>query len=304
MSKKNFINYKIACEHQGLTLEQYLKTILKISGRKLQKLTRTKGIFINNKPAFLKRVLQTNDNINIKIIQDQDYGVLPQPGIISILYEDNNIIVLDKPPFQLVHPTIHTTENTLANFLANYFKESKETIKIRPLHRLDRNTSGCIIFAKNDHSQNLYTKQLQEKILQRKYWALTSGVPPQNFGIINQSIAKDPTSPNRRIVSAKGEQAITNYQVLQTFDNKYSLVALDLETGRTHQIRVHLKHLNCPIIGDSMYHTKSSLINRQALHAYSISFLDIDTGEKKTITTQLPLDIKNAIEKITSIKKL
>ena len=268
MNIKKFTNYKVSFEHQGLTLEQYLKTILKISGRKLQKLTRTKGIFINNKPAFLKRVLQPNDNINIKIIQDQDYGVLPQPGIISILYEDNNIIILDKPPFQLVHPTTHTTENTLANFLANYFKESKETIKIRPLHRLDRNTSGCIIFAKNDHSQNLYT------------------------------------SPNRRIVSAKGEQAITTYQVLQTFDNKYSLVALDLETGRTHQIRVHLKHLNCPIIGDSMYHTKSSLINRQALHAYSISFLDIDTGEKKTITTQLPLDIKNAIEKITSIKKL
>ena len=298
MGKKNFTTYTVTSEHQGLTLEQYLKTILNIPGRKLQKLTRIKGILINNKPSFLKKSLKSSDIISLKIIQDQNFGVTPQLGAISFLYEDDNLIVLNKPPFQLVHPTAHTTENTLANFLANYFKENNLTIKIRPLHRLDRDTSGCIIFAKSDKSQTLYTKQLQEKTLKRKYLALTLGKIPQDCGTINQPISKDPLSPNRRIINENGEIAITNYKIIQRFNNDYNLIELALETGRTHQIRVHLKHLNCPIVGDSMYGKKSTLINRQALHAHSISFIDIDSNEEKIIIAPLPVDIKNTIEKI------
>ncbi|MBP2660196.1 MAG: pseudouridine synthase, RluA family, partial [Firmicutes bacterium] len=150
---KSFTIYKVTKEHEGLTLEEYLKTILQYSGRKIQKLTRQKGIFLNGKKVFLQRKVKSQDVLRVLIAQDMTYGVEPEEGSIEILYEDDYMLVVNKPAYQLVHPTGQTTKGTLANYLAYYLQQQGVITTIRPVHRLDRETSGCVIFAKDDRSQ-------------------------------------------------------------------------------------------------------------------------------------------------------
>lgn len=289
--KPLFQTHHIDGLHSGLTVEEYLKNKLAYSARKRQKLTRIKGgIFLNNKTTFLKRQLKENDILKIRLLPDTDYGVTPEQGNIEILYEDEFMVVVNKPPFKLVHPAGNTTGNTLANHLAYYFKEHNTVCTIRPIHRLDRDTSGCIIFAKDAHSQTKLEHQLKNNQLKRCYHAIVTGLITPPDGMINAPIAKDKQSPNRRIVHAVGLPAITHYRTLANYPNQ-TLLELHLETGRTHQIRVHLAHLGHPIIGDKMYGTRSPLISRQALHAAKITFQHLNSNERLTITAPLPDDM-------------
>ncbi|WP_188397330.1 RluA family pseudouridine synthase [Sporomusa sp. GT1] len=286
---KSFQNHKISPEHTSLTVEDYLKQVLHCSGRQIQKLTRQKGIFLNGKPAFLQRQLKANDTLRVLLLEDTSYGVEPEPGDIDILYEDEQVLVLNKPPYQLVHPTGQTTGGTLANHLAYHLRERGILSIVRAVHRLDRETSGCIIFAKDSRSQFLLEEQLKARTLKRTYWALVQGVPQPPSGTIAAPIGPHPNSPNRRAISTKGEEAVTHYQTVRTFAAT-SLLELVLDTGRTHQIRVHLAHLGYPIIGDRMYGSRSPLISRQALHAVSVSFEQLSTKEPITVTAPLPDD--------------
>ncbi|GBG57393.1 pseudouridine synthase [Sporomusaceae bacterium FL31] len=296
---KLFSTHKIVPEYEGLTIEQYLKQVLLYSGRKLQKLTRLKGVRLNGKPAFLQRKLKTADQLQVMTFADTTYGVQPEPGQVDMLYEDEYLMVLNKPAGQLVHPTGQTTSGTLANYLAFHLQQHKITATIRPIHRLDRDTSGCVIFAKNAHSQALLEQQLKEKVLQRTYLALVKGVIQPAAGTIDAPIGPHPSMPNRRAITRQGQTAVTNYQTIHIFPNA-SLVELSLETGRTHQIRLHLAHVGFPIIGDGMYGIRSSLIARQALHATSVAFNHLGDHRKIIVTAPLAIDIENAINKITN----
>ncbi len=288
---KSFQTHKISQESSGLTIENYLKQILHYSGRKIQKLTRQKGLFINGKPAFLQRQLRANDSLRVLVFEDSSYGVQPEPGAIEILYEDNHLLVLSKPPFQLVHPTGQTTGGTLANFLAHHFAERSIISTIRPVHRLDRDTSGCVIFAKDAHSQSLLEQQLQARTLKRTYWALVKGTVEPPSGTIDAPIGAHPTLANRRAVTSKGEPAVTHYRTIRNFPDA-TLLELTLDTGRTHQIRVHLADLGHPVLGDRMYGSRSPLISRQALHAMSVSFEHLETNQPVTVTAPLPADFE------------
>lgn len=295
---KSFQNHKISPEHTSLTVEDYLKEVLHCSGRKIQKLTRQKGIFVNGKPAFLKRLLKPNDNLRVLLFEDTSYGVEPEPGDIAILYEDEHLLVLDKPPYQLVHPTGQTTSGTLANHLAYHLQERGILSTLRAVHRLDRETSGCIIFAKDSHSQFLLEQQLRARTLKRTYWALVQGVAEPPSGTIDAPIGPHPSLPNRRAISEKGEEAITHYQTVRIFADA-SLLELTLATGRTHQIRVHLAHLGYPIIGDRMYGIRTPLMSRQALHAVSICFEHLSTKQPVTVTAPLPADFARILATYT-----
>ena len=291
---KSFTSYKVAIEHNGLTIENYLKQILQYSGRKIQKLTRQKGILLNGKPVFLQKKIKPNDTLRVLNSQDTTYGTHPEEGSIEILYEDDYMLVLNKPARQLVHPTGQTTSGTLSNFLAYELQQRGIIATLRPVHRLDRDTSGCIIFAKDSRSQFILEQQLKDRILKRTYFALTQGVVIPLSGTIDAPIGIHPKLPNRRAIHPQGEQAITHYHTIQEFPTN-SLVELTLDTGRTHQIRLHLAHLGYPIIGDGMYGKRSPWISRQALHAASISFIHLKDKQEITINAPLPTDFAQAI---------
>lgn len=292
---KSFTNYRVAEEHAGLVLESYLKQVLQYSGRKIQKLTRQKGILLNGKPVFLQKKVKPGDTVRVLNSQDATYGVQPEQGSIEILYEDLYMLVINKPAHQLVHPTAQTTSATLANYLAYELQQRNIVTTIRPIHRLDRETSGCVIFAKDSRSQFILEQQLKERILKRNYWALVNGNVSPASGTIDAPIGSHPTMANRRAITQKGERAITHYRTIKNFSDA-SLLELTLDTGRTHQIRLHLAHLGYPIIGDGMYGIRTSWMTRQALHASSITFTELKSNRQITIEASLPNDFAAAIK--------
>ena len=293
---ENLNKYTINKELSGTTLEEYLKNKLEISARNRQKLFHSSGVLINGKKAFSKRILKENDIVSVKVQRDKDYGVIPEKGEVEILYEDDYVIALNKPAGILVHPAGQTTRGTLANYLAGYFQEKKQIITIRPLHRLDRDTSGIVLFAKSAEMQKKLTEAFAENKIHRQYIALVAGELKEKEGKIEAPIGKDKRNPNRRKISVDGQKAITNYKLLKTVEvngEKISLVELKLETGRTHQIRVHMAHLGNPVLGDRMYGRMSRLIKRQALHALEMEFVNPITDKIVKITSYIPNDFND-----------
>lgn len=266
---KSYQTYLVTDEQQGLSVEDYLKQLLSYSGRKIQKLTRQKGILLNKKAVFLKKKVKSGDVLAVIKLEDLSYGVEPEPGPVEILYEDDYLIVLNKPAGLLVHPTGRTTQGTLGNYLAGYYRQQGSLHTIRPIHRLDRETSGCILFAKDSRTQTLLEASLQSGKLKRTYRAVVLGTVNPPAGTIDAPIGPHPAKANRRAVTPQGERAITHYQTIQNLPGA-ALLELTLETGRTHQIRVHLTHIGHPIVGDRMYGKSSALISGQALHACSL----------------------------------
>lgn len=292
---KKFTTYKIEKEQDGFVLETYLKQTLQYSGRKIQKLTRKKGILLNGKAVFLQKKVKFGDTLRILNFEDASYGVEPEDGNITILYEDEYMMVLDKPARQLVHPTGQTTSGTLANYLAYELQKRNIVTTIRPVHRLDRETSGCIIFAKDSRSQFILEQQLKEKTLKRTYWALVSGIVGPASGTIDAPIGAHPSKANRRAINQLGEPAITHYRTVAHYTDT-SLVELNLDTGRTHQIRLHLAHLGYPILGDGMYGVRFPGMLRQALHATYITFRRLQDDTEIKVQAPLPQDFIEAME--------
>lgn len=297
---KTFHHYTVTEEQSGISVEAYLKEVLNYSGRKLQKLTRQKGITVNNKPAYLQRVLKGQDRLGVLADKDAGYGVEPEPGQVEILYEDDYLTVLNKPAGLLVHPAGRTTGGTLANYLAYEWQQRGILSTIRPVHRLDRDTSGCIIFAKDSRSQSQLEQQLKARQLTRRYCALANGHVTPPTGTIDAPIGAHPTLSNRRSITPLGEQAVTRYEVIREFTNA-SLLELILDTGRTHQIRLHLAHIGHPVIGDRMYGQSSAMIKRQALHAQSVRFLHLDSKQEITVSAPLPADFEAALSACTGL---
>ncbi|HEY8909318.1 MAG TPA: RluA family pseudouridine synthase [Desulfosporosinus sp.] len=299
MNVKTYDTYIVSTEHDGITVETYLKQIVQCSGRRLQKLTRAKGILLKGRPVFLQKKVKAGDSLKILVLMDQTYGVRPEEGAIVVLFEDDQVIVLDKAAGQLVHPTGQTAGGTLANHLAHYFQNKGILSTIRPLHRLDRDTSGCVAFAKDARTQTELEQQLQIGTFKRTYLALVQGVLEQE-GVIDAPIGPCPGRPNRRMISPEGDHAITHYRPLRTFPDA-SLLELTLATGRTHQIRVHLVHMGHPIIGDSMYGRHSSFIGRQALHASTLCFRHPRTSHMVTVNASFPVDMERVILELEKI---
>ena len=291
---KKFHAHVIANEHAGLTIEAYLKQILHYSGRKIQKLTRLKGIRLNIKPAFLQKKIKTADVLHVLILEEKPDGIVPEPGSVDILYEDEYLLVLNKPAGLLVHPAGRTTSGTLANYLAHHLQQRGSTNTVRPLHRLDRDTSGCIVFVKDAYSQFLLEQQLKTGILTRTYQALVQGIVNPSSGTIEAPIGPHPTLANRRSICPQGDPAVTNYRTIQTLGD-ISLLELSLETGRTHQIRLHMTHSSHPLIGDGMYGVRVPWMKRQALHAISLTFHRLKDDREITVQAPLPEDFRQAL---------
>lgn len=270
-----------------------------VSSRLLRKLKLNKCIYCNGKEAWVNGMAKVGDEISLNIAS---YGnaenIASEPYELDILYEDDSFLIINKPGNMVVHPTCLHQNRTLANFVKYYFESKDEHIKLHFVNRLDRETSGVIVMAKNEYAQDILTKQMQSGIFSKEYIAIVNGVVKEEFGTVDLPIKRDTSSIMLRMVSSDGDRAVTHFKVIKRMENM-TVLKLRLETGRTHQIRVHCKAIGHSILGDGLYSDiETDLINRQALHSYRTSFVHPISRERIEVTANLPDDMKNIIGKI------
>lgn len=279
------------------SIKQILKNKFNMSDRFILKLKSSNSIYINGVPVFINYKIQVNDILTIiENSKEDSSNIVPNSNIkLNILYEDDFLLIVDKPSNLPVHPSILHYEDSLSNAVKYYFDKIDLYKKIRPVNRLDKDTSGIVIFAKNEYIQECLVKQMKQNVFKKKYLAVLSGILEKDSGTISAPIARKNDSIIEREIREDGDLAISHFKVLERFNNM-TLVEYTLETGRTHQLRVHSKYIGHPIVGDSLYGLQSPLISRQALHAYEVSFVHPINKEKMLIHSDLPNDIKKLID--------
>lgn len=293
----SLLNFKYD-KSEKLKLKEFLRIDLKLSGRLIRSAAKEGRIRVNGKRVNLKHILNQGDIVDICVQKKESQNIEPEKMDLSIVYEDEDIIVVNKSPGMVVHPTKNHPNGTLANGLLYYFKNKGENCIVRLVSRLDMDTSGLIIVAKNQFSHMALARDMGENTFKKGYLAVAHGAMEKPEGIIDLPIYRPGEGSIKRIVDDQGQRSITHYNVVENYD-KASLISLSLETGRTHQIRVHLTHLGHPLFGDSLYGEEfddSNYINRQALHAYRLSFPHPRTRRIINLECDLPEDINNLID--------
>ena len=280
-----------------MTVFSVLKNEFHLSDRLILKLKREKQIYINNEPTHVKKEITPGDNISVDIsfTEESENIVAVQMGL-DILYEDDGLLIINKGPNMPVHPSINHYEDTLSNGVKYYFESIGLKRKIRPINRLDKDTSGIVLFAKNEYIQESLTMQMKNGTFKKEYLALVNGCLEESPLTLVKNIKRKAESIIERCVSddEDSEYAETVFETIQELDG-YSLIKCILKTGRTHQIRVHTSFLGHSILGDTLYGQASDLISRQALHAYKVSFIHPVTKEMIEITCDLPEDMKKLL---------
>lgn len=289
----------IVKENKYQSINQILKQKFKISARLQHKLITSKQIFLNGNQADSRIAPQINNVITVNLdFNEESENIIPTPIPLNIIYEDEALLILDKPAGIAVHPSISHYTDSLANGVKYYFDTIGLKRKIRPVNRLDLNTSGLIVFAKNEYVQECLIQQMQTNEFKKEYLAIVHGIFENVQGTITLPIARKENSIIERCISENGQEAITHYEVLKT-SNDLSLVHCTLQTGRTHQIRVHMSAIGHSLVGDTLYGSDfSDSITRQALHSYKISFIHPISHQIVSFTSELPDDIKSSIEAI------
>jgi RluA family pseudouridine synthase len=294
------MEHTVTEDEAGRTVQEVLTGPMQVSRRMIQKLTRAHGILLNRRAAFLGRKVKAGDVVAARLGFDEEPGLAPVDMPLSIVHEDADVLVIDKPPFVLVHPTSPAQTETLSHGVAHHFAQRGVRAKVRPVHRIDRDTSGLVLFAKSAVAHQRLDAQLRDGAIDRVYLALVDGVVDGEQGEIDAPIARDPRNPNLRVVRPGGEPARTRWRVAERF-LRATLLEVELETGRTHQIRVHMLHAGHPVIGDRQYgRVGLDLIRRQALHASRLTFTHPSTGERLTFDAPPPGDIQSAIDRLKS----
>lgn len=291
----------VSPKDDSLKLETFLKTRLHLTRNEISRAKfRENGICINGERRKTNAVVKTGDLVEILLETGQETsGKLPASGgKLSILYEDSDMIIIDKPAGILIHPAGRNDADTLANRLAYYLRGKKEDSVIRIFGRLDQDTSGVVLAVKNRSAATRLERQRETHILSKSYLAVTEGIPIPPAGKITAPLAPDPANRKQMCVTPEGKPAITHYETLAVKEN-HALVRLHLETGRTHQIRVHMASVGCPLYGDPLYgNNAASTINRTALHAQTIHFLQPFTKEETEIKAPVPEDFRLALQSL------
>ena len=271
------------------TVRQVLKSEFNMSNKLITKLKFNKLILLNSAETYFDKLLSIGDVVSCSLdYEEESENIVPTKMDLNILYEDDCFLILNKSYNMPVHPSILHYDNSLSNGVKYYFDLIGLKKKIRPVNRLDRDTTGIVIFAKNEYIQECLIKQMQNKTFYKEYLAILNGVPNPPSGVIDAPIARKENSIIERCINPNGDSAISCYKVIDTnFKSDISLVSFVLKTGRTHQIRLHSKFIGHPILGDTLYGVPSALIKRQALHSYKVRF--IHPILKKIIEIQAPI---------------
>lgn len=288
--------YQIRETEQGLRIEQYLRR----RGYSRQNLTELKkrkdSVRLNGAGCILKETMSAGDELAVRIEETEVSERIPPTEIpINVVYEDEDLLVVNKPAGLPMHPSMKNYEYSLANALVWHYQQKGKLFVFRCANRLDKDTSGLTVVAKHMVSANILSAMGYRHEIQREYLAIVRGKVQPDSGIIDAPLSrKEGSVIERKIDFEHGEHAVTHYRVLEE-KNGHSLVLLRLETGRTHQIRIHMKYLGFPLIGDYLYNPDMEYISRQALHSYHLSFLHPITQEKMDFTAPLPEDMRKVL---------
>ena len=286
------LEYKVEAES---TINQILNEKLKLSARLRIKLIKNKCILLNGFFVDTRTIASIGDTITIVLGSPEDNSnIVPTKMDLDIIYEDEHLLAINKPAGIAIHPSILHYNDSLSNGVRYYFDKINLCKKIRPINRIDLNTSGLVLFAKNEYVQECLIQQMLDNTFEKTYICLVSGHFQNEEGVINLPITRKDNSIIERCVSDNGQAAITHYKVLHEFDT-YSLVQCRLETGRTHQIRVHMAYIGHGLLGDTLYGINSNIIERQALHSYKMKFIHPVFNNEILLEADIPLDIKKLI---------
>ena len=285
-------------------IDAYIPSVDKDYSRTaIQRMIEEENITVNNKKVKASYKVEKGDRILIEEKEPKETGLIAEDIPLDVIYEDKDIIVINKPKGMVVHPANGNPNGTLVNAVMNICKDSLSGIggEVRPgiVHRLDKDTSGIIIVAKNDKAHINLSEQIKNHEVKKTYIALVRGVIKENEATINMPIGRSTKDRKKMDVTEKGKNAITHFKVLARSD-KYTLLMVNIETGRTHQIRVHLSHIGYPIIGDEVYSNGKNEwnIQGQCLHAWKLKFVHPITGNEMELKADLPEYFKNMIRQI------
>ncbi|WP_438446577.1 RluA family pseudouridine synthase [Gorillibacterium sp. sgz5001074] len=312
------LTYLVPASEDGMELRAILQRRLHISRKLLSRLKLTEeGITVNGIRRYINYRVQAGDRVEVRMEEETSDDILPQDIPVDVLYEDDHLLIVNKPPGLIVHPTTGHWSNTLANGIVHMWQERGLKIRFRPIHRLDRETSGVLAVAKNPYVHQNVSEQMKAGTVEKEYEAVVHGIVERDAGTVDAPIDRNPDSPHYRIVTPSGYPSVTHYRVLERFRDATHL-SLRLETGRTHQIRVHMSHIGHPLLGDAMYGPDASgdsgipgvpgefapesgvsewprssvpVPDRHALHAARLAFDHPVSRERMTFTAPLPGDI-------------
>ncbi len=291
----------LEADETGKRLDAYLAENTELTRTRIQQLIKEENIKVNDKKTKSSYKIEMGDTIKVFIPEKKEIDLVPQNISINILYEDNDIAVIDKKAGLVIHPSYGHESGTLVNAIMFHINDlSGINGEIRPgiVHRLDKDTSGLIIIAKNDKAHNKLSEMFKNKEINKTYLAIVKGSLGKDTGRLETQMGRDLKDRKKMsVLKTGGKTAITNYEVLDKND-KFSLVRVNIETGRTHQIRVHMKYLGYPILGDSVYGKESKSVKRQMLHAYKLEFIHPVTGKEMIIKSEIPKDFSEVLERI------
>lgn len=296
--------YIVSQEEKGKRLDTYIPSVdTDITRTSAQRLIEDGNILVNGKNAKVSYKIQENDKISVEIPEPKQIELKAQNIPIEIIYEDSDIIVVNKPKGMVVHPANGNPDGTLVNAIMAICKDSLSGIggEIRPgiVHRIDKDTSGLLIVAKNDNAHVKMSEQIKNHEVKKTYIALVRGVFKENEATIDMPIGRSTSDRKKMAVNKNGKNAITHIKVLKRFD-KYTLLKVNIETGRTHQIRVHLSHIGYPIVGDYTYSNGKNEFNviGQCLHAQKLEFKHPITQKDMCLEAELPQYFKDILDKL------
>lgn len=290
------IRHTVSQREENAQLRSILRRTLCLSNALLKRMKQTENVLVNGKQLrFIDRVHQ-GDIVSVRLeFGEEDSTILPQDIPVDILYEDDCLIAVNKPPNMVIHPCAGHPDNTLGNALMGYFGKKGLKIKLRPLGRLDRDTTGIVLFAKNQYVQDFLIRQMKERIYEKNYLGIIHGAftPPE--GEIALPIARKEGSIIERVTDPDGVESLTLYKTLRKYKG-FSFAWFRIVTGRTHQIRVHCASVGNPLLGDTLYgNIPTKWINRQALHSHTVSFIHPETGDRMTLQAPVPEDMQRVL---------
>lgn len=290
------LTYHITEQDASQPIEQYLKN-KGYSSQCIKELKKMpESILIDGRWEYMRYLLKSGETLTVHVQETEVSEKIPPVEMaIDIVFEDEDIMVINKRADMPIHPSLNNYHNSLANGLAWYFASQNKPFVFRCVNRLDRDTSGLTIIAKHMLSSGILSSMVAKRSIHREYRAIVRGKVLPDAGTIDAPIARVGDSIiERQVDYERGERAVTHYETI-AYKNEHSLLSLHLETGRTHQIRVHMKHLGFPLIGDYLYNPDMEYMTRQALHSYRLQFTHPITGESMDFTAPLPADMQNVL---------
>lgn len=280
-------------EESGQRIDKYIAEKQELSRVAVQRLIEEENILVNGKPTKPSYIIQNGDEVTIQMPEVKETDLKPQELPLDIVYEDDDIIVVNKAKGMVVHPAVGNPDGTLVNAIMAHCKGNLSGIggELRPgiVHRLDKDTSGLLIIAKNDKAHLAMSEQIQNREVKKTYLALVKGAVPENEATIKMPIGRSTKDRKKMAVTSKGKEAITHFKVLERFE-KYTYLEVNIETGRTHQIRVHMAEIGHPVVGDMIYSNGKNEFNieGQMLHAHRLEFKHPITGKAMCLEAPLP----------------